>query len=117
MKSEGENQENADDTTEAPLPSTPLNHTVYEQDTPRSTPTDGSWSGGRDAQGRPRSFHEMREQTTMPYVTTTASDPGPSQSGSSSDPLPDREVREEGPAAGRLSPIEELSEPTTEADE
>ena len=28
------------------------------QDTPRSTPTDGSWSGGRDADGNPRSWQD-----------------------------------------------------------
>ena len=65
-------QERTDNMAEMKLPSTPPRHTIYKQDTPRSTPTDGSWSGGRDAQGRPRSYQEMREQTTMPCATTTA---------------------------------------------
>ena len=71
VETEREKQDRTGDMARIRLPYTPPPHTIYKQDTPRSTPTDGSWSEGRAAQGRPRSFHEMREQTTMPYVTTT----------------------------------------------
>ena len=60
VKAEREKQERTDDTAEIELPSTPPTHTIYKQDTPRSTPTDGSWSEERAAQGRPRSFPDMQ---------------------------------------------------------
>ena len=52
-----------DRTSEAQLTTPP--QLVYRQDTPRSTPTDGSWSGGRDSHGQPRAYHAQRHRAAV----------------------------------------------------
>ena len=50
-------------------------------------------------------------------VTTNASDPENARGTISGDPLPRLAPREAGPTAGRLSPMQDLSDPTTDADD
>ena len=56
MGDDAEEDSDHDEPLEWRAPQTPINTSSL---TPRSTPTDGPWSGGFDSEGRPRSYQDM----------------------------------------------------------